>query len=415
MRVVAGIRRQPAVRIPLDESWGSVLAEEVVAPLDLPPWDNSAMDGYAARAEDVRRAATESPIPLRVVEQVAAGGVPARGVGPGEAIRVATGGRIPAGADSVIRQEDTDRGYPVVTINSSRDAECNIRRAGEDISQGSVVAAAGTELTAAYLGLLAAVATTHPLVYRRPRVGILASGDELAPITEPEPILSGQKIANSNTHTLIALVKQAGAIPIPLGIATDTAADLRIKIAAAADCDLLITTAGVSVGERDLIRPLLTAEFGLELDFWRLRIRPGAPAGFGTLHIMPGRTEPLPWIGLPGNPVSTMVTFELLARPAIRKLMGQELVFRRALSVTVSQEIALAAKLQHFLRAKVRATETGGLEANLTGPQGSGILSSMALANALLIIPEGQTATPPGAVVKALVLDDPRNLALPPW
>jgi len=397
-RILTDVRRQPALRMPLDDALGGVLAEDVVSPLDIPAWANSAMDGYAARGEDVRGAAETSPVRLRVVEHLPAGRFPTRRIGRGECARIFTGAPLPEGADSVIRQEDTDQGAETVTILKDRDVGVNTRRAGEDIRKGSTVLSAGTELGPAQLGVLASLAAAHPLVYRRPRVAILGSGDEIVDVDQPEEILSGRKIASSNTHTLVALVRQSGGEPVNLGIAADTPDSLREHLALAMDCDLLVTTAGISVGEHDYVRSVLD-ELGAKQRFWKLRMRPGAPVGFGLLG-------EVPWIGLPGNPVSTMVTYELFVHPAIRRMMGHERVFRRSVPVRMAEPISLKPKLQHFLRGIVTEGPQGP-EARLTGPQGSGILTSMARANALLVIPEGQHETAVGAMVQALVLNDP--------
>jgi molybdopterin molybdotransferase len=397
-RILADVRRQPALRMPLDDALGSVLAEDVVSPLDIPAWTNSAMDGYAARGDDVRGASELRPVRLRVVEHLPAGRFPTRAIGPGECARIFTGAPLPDGADSIIRQEDTEEGAETVTIVKDRDVGVNTRRAGEDIRKGSTVLIAGTELGPAQLGVLASLAMAHPLVYRRPRVAILGSGDEIVDLDQTEEILSGRKIASSNTHTLVALVRQAGGHPVNLGIAGDTPDSLREHLSRALDCDLLVTTAGISVGEHDYVRTVLE-ELGAQQRFWKLRMRPGAPVGFGLLGAVP-------WIGLPGNPVSTMVTFELFVRPAIRKMMGHTRPFRRSVPVRAAEPINLKPKLQHFLRAIVTDGPRGP-EVKLTGPQGSGILTSMALANALLVIPEGQQETPAGSTVQALVLNDP--------
>jgi molybdopterin molybdotransferase len=401
LRILQDVRRQPPLRIPLDDALGLVLAQDVASPLDIPAWTNSAMDGYAARAADVRGASDAAPVRLRVVEVLPAGAFPTRPIGPGEAARIFTGAPLPEGADSVIRQEDTDEGRDVVAILRDRDCGVNIRRAGEDIRRGATALTAGTELGPAHLGVLASLAVAHPVAYRRPRVAILGSGDEIVDIDQPEAILSGRKIASSNTHTLVALVRQAGGEPVNLGIARDTPDSLREKLARAREADLLVTTAGISVGEHDHVRAVL-AELGVEQRFWKLRMRPGAPVGFGLLG-------GIPWIGLPGNPVSTMVTFELFVRPAIRVMLGHALPFRRGTRVRAAEPISLKPRLQHFLRGIVSPDG----EARLTGPQGSGILTSMVLANALLVVPEGQHETPKGAELDAIVLDDPRHQAEP--
>jgi molybdopterin molybdotransferase len=409
LQIQAHLRPQPALRVPLDDALDAVLAEDIVAPLDIPAWTNSAMDGYAARAEDVRGATAEHPRRLRVIEQVAAGQFPTRAVEPGTCTRIFTGAPLPEGADSVIRQEDTDEGAEVVAIFKDRDAGVNIRRAGEDIRQGTIVLPAGSTLRPAALGVLASLAVANPLIHRRPRVAILASGDEIVDIDQPDEILSGRKIASSNTHTLAALVRQAGGEPVNVGIARDTRASVREHFERALSADLIVSSAGISVGEHDHVRAVLD-ELGAELKFWKLRMRPGAPVGFGLLR-------GVPWIGLPGNPVSTMVTFELFVRPAIRTLLGHALPFRRGTSVELAEPIRVGPQLQHFLRAVVaeQPGPSGLRPVRLTGPQGSGILTSMVVANALLVIPEGQHQVTPGSPALAILLDDPAHQAAPPF
>jgi molybdopterin molybdotransferase len=403
-RILDEVRRQPVLRMPLDDALDSVLAEDVVSPIDIPAWTNSAMDGYAVRGEDVRGASAERPVRLRVIEQLPAGAFPTRRVGPGESARIFTGAPLPEGADSVVRQEDTDEGRETVTIVKDRDVGVNFRLAGEDIRRGTTVLTAGQALGPAELGVLASLAVAHPLVYRQPRVAILGSGDEIVDVDRPEEILSGRKIASSNTYTLAALVRRAGGVPVNLGIARDTPASMREHLERALEADLLVTTAGISVGEHDFLRDALR-DLGAEQRFWKLRMRPGAPVGFGLLH-------QVPWIGLPGNPVSTMVTFELFVRPAIRRMAGHGLPFRRSVPVRLTQPVSLKPRLQHFLRAIV-SDGPDGAEARLTGPQGSGILTSMVLANALLVIPEGQFETPARATARAIRLDDPVHQADP--
>ena len=405
-RIVEEVQRQPPLRLPLDDALDAVLAQDIVSPIDIPAWPNSAMDGYAVRAADVQGASAEHPARLRVIERIPAGRFPTRSIGPGECARIFTGAPVPEGADSVVRQEDTDGGDETVSITANRDAGVNVRRAGEDVRRGTTVLREGTELGPAQLGVLASLAVAHPLVYRQPRVAILAGGDEIVDVDQPEEILAGRKIGSSNTHSLLALVRRTGAEPVSAGIAQDTPESVRAHLAGATDADLLVTTAGISVGEHDHLRAVLD-ELGAELRFWRVRIRPGAPVAFGLLRGMP-------WIGLPGNPVSTMVTFELFVRPAIRKMSGHPLPFRRSVPVRLAEAISVKPRLQHFLRAVV-SDGPDGLEATLTGPQGSGILTSMALANALLIIPDGQFETPAGATVQALRLDDAGHQADPPF
>ena len=388
-------------RRPLRDALDAVLAEDVVSPIDLPPWDNSAMDGYAVRSADLSSGERETT--LSVIETIAAGQFPQKIVGAAQATRIFTGAPLPQGADTVIRQEDTaESSDGRVTIRNTRDARKNIRHRGEDIRKGAVALSRGTALGPAQLGVLASIAADQPLVHRRPRVAFMGSGDEIVDLDQKDAILAGTKIATSNSYTLDALIRRSGAEPLNLGVARDTKKSLREHLRGAAGADLLVTTAGVSVGEHDLVRDVLQ-ELGGELKLWRIAMRPGAPVGFGIL-------AGAPWIGLPGNPVSTMVTFELFVRPAIRRLLGHALPFRRTVSVVVAEPITLGPRLRHFLRAIV---EDG--EARLTGPQGSGILTSMTRANALLIVPAEMHTVPVGTRLEALILDDPRHVAEPPY
>ncbi|MGB7212752.1 MAG: gephyrin-like molybdotransferase Glp [Gemmatimonadales bacterium] len=396
-RVLAAARRQPPLRVPLDDALGLVLAEDVVSPIDLPPHRNSSMDGYAVRAADIQTASANTPVRLRVVDRIPAGTSPAGTVGAGECARVFTGSQVPAGADCVVRQEDTTVEGDAIRVLNDRDRGANIRQAGEDLRRGALAITAGTRLTPGHLGLLAALAESAPMVVRRPRVAILCSGDEVVDIDRPEEILSGQKVGSASTHALLALIREAGGEPIDLGIAPDSVDAIRAHLARALDADLIVTAGGISVGDHDHVRPAVQAAGGT-IDFWRARIRPGGPVAAGTVG-------GIPWVGLPGNPVSAMVTFELLVRPAIRKMAGHSLPFRRCRPVRTVEAITLKPRLQHFLRAVV--SERGDQrEARLTGPQGSGILSSMAAANALLIIPEGQHQTPSGAELQAMLLEE---------
>ncbi|HYU28557.1 MAG TPA: gephyrin-like molybdotransferase Glp [Gemmatimonadales bacterium] len=399
--IVDHVRPLPAERRPLRAALDAVLAEDVASPIDLPPWDNSAMDGYAVRSADLRDSETD----LDVIETVPAGQFPSKAIAAGQAIRIFTGAPLPQGADTVIRQEDTAQranGGTRVTVRNARDAKKNVRRRGEDIKHGTVVLPAGAALGPAQLGVLASIAVDQPLVHRAPRVAFMGSGDEIVDLDQKREILAGTKIASSNSYTLDALIRRAAAEPLNLGVARDTRDSLREHLRGSAGADLLVTTAGVSVGEHDLVREVLQ-ELGGELTFWRIGMRPGAPVGFGSL-------SGVPWIGLPGNPVSTMVTFELFVRPAIRRLQGHALPFRRTVPVIVREAITLGPRLRHYLRAIVE-----GEEARLTGPQGSGILTSMARANALLIVPADMPAVAAGTELQALIFDDPRHVAEPPY
>ena len=387
-------------RVPLGDAGGRILAEDVRSPLDLPPWDNSSMDGYAVRGQDARGASPSTPVSLPVAGTIAAGGAATTALEPGQAVRIMTGAPVPRGADSVIRVEDTDGGTTSVRITSDRDVGRNIRPRGEDVASGSVVATRGTQLRAPHLGLLASVGAGEVAAFRRPRVAILCSGDELVDVDRFDEVLAGRRIISSNGYTIAAAVREAGGEVASLATVPDDPAIIREHLSNVA-CDLLLTAGGISVGAFDYTRSVLE-ELGATLTFWRARIRPGAPIGSGTLR-------GTPWIGLPGNPVSALVTFELFVRPALRKMQGLRALFRRRVEARVGEPITIGAPLTHFLRAVVTPAGSG-YEARLTGPQGSGLLSSMARANALLVIPPERGRIEAGETVPALLLnDDPEH------
>ncbi len=397
-RIVAEVRALGTVKRPLLDAYNFVLATDAVAPVTLPPWDNSAMDGYAVRSADL----ATLPVKLRVIETVAAGAFPTRAVGAGEATQIMTGAPVPEGIDTVVRVEDTDGGALSVEIRDARDAGKNVRPRGEDIMAGQVAIAAGTPLGAAQIGVLASLGFAEVEVVRAPRVAILTSGDELVELDGFEQVRAGKKIVSSNGYTLQTLVRAAGAEPVYLGIAGDTPAAIRALLEKARECDLIITSAGISVGEHDHMRRVLE-EMGAEMKFWRVRMRPGAPIGFGLL-------DGKPWIGLPGNPVSTMVTFELFARPAIHKMRGHTKLFRRPVTVVLDEPVTINADLTHFLRAIVTVHD-GRATARLTGPQSSGILTSMSNANALLVVPANRRTVAAGETLNAMLIGDDAELA----
>jgi molybdopterin molybdotransferase len=401
--VTKDIEQRNVERVPLLDALGRVLATNAVARYTLPQWDNSAMDGYAVRAADIEGATAENPAVLPVLETVAAGAFASRSLRPGETMRIMTGAPIPEGADTVVRVEDTDAGTDRVAIRNTRDARKNIRPRGEDFREGSTVISAGTPLAAAQLGVLASLGYADVDVHRRPVVAIAGSGDELVDIDRFDEVVAGKKIVASNRYTLDALVRQAGGTPKHLGNAADTPESLRAVFAQSRGADLLVTSAGASVGEYDYTRQVLES-LGAELRFWRVRMRPGAPLGFGTL-------DGMPWIGLPGNPVSAMVTFELFARPVIRRMLGHTRLFRRALPAMLEEPVAIGARLTHFLRAITRVGDDGTLRVRLTGPQGSGILTSMSQANALLVVPEDRPRVEAGERLNVLPLSEEAQLS----
>ena len=397
-RILADISPVELETVALRDALGRVLARDVKSPVALPPWDNASMDGYAVRSDDVREARADAPVVLPVLETVAAGSRPTQAVRAGAAIRVMTGAPVPSGADSVVRVEDTDRGIDRVAIRDARDAGRNVRPRGEDLREGGLAVGAGTTLGPAQLGVLASVGAGRMEVHRAPRVAVLTTGDELVDVDRFDEVRAGDRIVSSNSYTLRAAVQAAGGAVLDLGISPDDPAEMRARLQSAAGCDLVITSGGVSVGDFDYTKSVVES-LGGTLALSRVRMRPGAPLTFGSIG-------GLPWIGLPGNPVSSMVTFELFVRPAIRKLRGERLLFRRAVDVRVAERVTIAAPLTHFLRAVVSPDERGELVARLTGPQGSGLLTSMSLANALVIVPPTRPEIETGETVKAILFAD---------
>ena len=387
--------------VALEQALGRTLAEAVTSPIEQPPWDNSAMDGYAVRAADVRGASVEKPMRLRVLEHIPAGGFPTAKITAGTAARIMTGAPLPEGADGVIRIEHTESAGDEVLVVNDMDAGRNVRVRGEDMRRGDVVLPAGRIVRAAEVGLLATVGCARVPVARKPIAAILSTGDELADLNEFDQVMSGRKIINSNSYAVGAAVIATGAEARLLGTARDDAQDLEQHLARAAGADLLVTTAGASVGDHDLVKDVLES-MGLALDFWRVRMRPGSPFSFGWLTISGKR---IPVFGLPGNPVSALVTFELLVRPAIRKMLGRSQLFSPVMRVRCADRIPSKSGLTHFLRAQLRMSETGEWLARLTGAQGSGLITSMAMADALLIVPEDRDGLEQGELAWAVRLD----------
>lgn len=396
-RILADIKALDVERVPLRQALGRVLAEDVLATVTMPPWSNSSMDGYAVRSADITPVMQGQKVKLRVVGTIAAGDSARKPIKRGEAMRIMTGAPVPDGADSVIRKEDTDGGVEKVEVRDARDVWKNIRPAGEDFQRGDVLAKRGTPIKPALLGVLASTGVREVNAFRRPQVAIISSGDELVDLDDFDDVVAGKRIVSTNSYTLDALTRVAGGIPSDLGIAADTKASLRRKLENAEGYDLILTSAGVSVGDMDHTRTVIE-ELGGEIKFWKVRMRPGAPLAFGLL-------DETPWIGVSGNPVSAMVSFELFVRPALRKMQGYASVFRRTVTVTVDEEIKIAAKLTHLLRAVVSRGPNGELTARLTGVQSSAALTSMAKANALLIVPDKSPRVAKGSKLNALMLD----------
>ncbi len=406
-RVLEQVEQLPPEEAPLLETLGQVLAEDVVAHLDVPPLDNAAMDGYAVRAADTTAADEHSPVSLRVIADLAAGYTTDIVVGPGTAIRIMTGAPLPAGADAVVQFEHTDEGRRVnprleparrenVAILVPAKSGLNVRRAGEDIRAGQVVLRRGTALRPAELGVLASLGRSTALVYRRPLVAVLSTGDELVPLGQP---LRPGQIYNSNSYAIAAQVRRTGGVPLLLGIARDLPEELIARLHEARRADLLITTGGVSMGDFDVVKNVLASEG--EVTFWRVRMKPGKPLAFG-------RIGPTPHLGLPGNPVSAMVTFEMFARPAILKMMGKGNYRKPSVRATLEQGARNTDGRRVYLRAYVRKVGDDFV-ASLTGPQGSHIATSMTGANGLAILPEDAAEVRPGERVQVLMLDWPED------
>jgi molybdopterin molybdotransferase len=379
-------------KVALIEALHRVTAEEVTAQRHIPLDDNSAMDGYAVRHADVEGAARDQPAVLEVLEILPAGKRPRHHIAPGTAVKIMTGAPLPEGADTVVQVEHTDGSDTRVQIYRAPRLGSNLRRRGEDIRQGECVLASQTFLRPAELGVLASVGKAQVLVYQRPRVAILATGDEI--IDPGEPDTQG-KIINSNSYTLAGQITEAGGSPLLLGVAPDDRAIMSQRIASGLRADVLITSGGVSVGSFDYVRECLDA-FGFQARFWTVAVRPGSPATFGMVgHV--------PVFSLPGNPVASMVTFELFVRPALRKMTGRCDLFRPRLDAVLQDEVEKRRGVRTLLRGVLRQDD-GQTTVTTTGPQGSGILRSMSLANCLIDIPEDTEHLQPGDSVQVMLL-----------
>ena len=395
-------------RKPILDCLGQVLAEDVYSAIDIPPLDNSAMDGYALRAKDTCGACESSPVYLAVVGEVAAGSMPTKEVEPGTAIRIMTGAPLPDGADAVVRFEDTDEmtrkssggDHSQIGILRRAKKRLDVRNRGEDIAKGNLVLEKGRVLRPQEIGVLASLGRSTALVIRRPIVAILATGDELIGLEQP---LAPGKIHDSNTYTIAAEVSRYGGIPRILGIGRDSIQPLTEKIDEGLDADMLITSGGVSKGDYDIVKDVL-AEHG-EVGFWTVCMKPGKPLAFGIMkNVDRSRKRQVPHLGLPGNPVSSMITFEQFARPAILKMMGKKNIAKPIVRAIVEDNIANNDGRRVF--ARVMVTRRGGqYYASVTGPQGSGILTSIARANGLAVIPETSRGVKAGEMVEVQMLD----------
>ena len=401
-KILAAISPLGLEKVNILDALGRVIGENVYAERAIPPKDNSAMDGYALRMRDTRGASEKTPAILEVVEEIPAGAIPEKRIGPGQAARIMTGAPVPEGADAVVRVEDTRKEDGQVAILVEAKHGQDIRLAGEDVQPGEKVISRGEVIRPAEVGMLAALGRSFVSVNQRPLVAIVATGDELTDIDEaPSP----WKIVNSNSFSLAALVLDCGAVPLQIGIARDRREDLIAKFRAAIRADLIVSSGGVSVGDYDLVKEVMKEE-GNRMQFWRVAMKPGRPLAFGML----GK---IPFIGLPGNPVSAMVSFEQFIRPAILKMMGHVNLFRQTVQARLGENISKKSGIRHFIRARIQ--RDGDLYTVVTtGDQGSGILKSMVRANGLIILPEEATTVQAGGMVTVQLLDDSLDWTLEP-
>jgi molybdopterin molybdotransferase len=403
--VLERVMRLEPERVPVLESLGCVLAADIVSDIDIAPFDNSAMDGYAVRAADTTGASEQAPVTLHVVDHIAAGSMPRAVVGVGQASRIMTGAPVPEGADAIVMVEYTQglelggsTGGTVALTRAARLGD-HIRLLGEDVRAGDTVLRAGEVVNAASVGLMASLGTSMPLVYPRPRVAIVSTGDELVGL---EDVPGPGKIRNSNSYSLAAQVLAAGGVPHILGIARDNEADTRALLGRAPEFDLMVTTGGVSMGDFDVVKAVLE-QLGA-MDFWKVAMRPGAPQTYGTI----GDT---PFFGLPGNPTSTMVGFELFVRPAIRKMRGFTQLDRPSVWATLTEDVRKKSDRRYFMRGTLRRVESDAecsptYEVGLSGAQSSAMLTSMHRANCLISLPDALSQVAAGTIVECIRLDE---------
>jgi molybdopterin molybdotransferase len=399
-RILSHFQPVTTETVPLVDCASRVLAQDIRAATDLPPFDNSSMDGFAVRARDVEGASTDSPRSLRVVADIPAGSHPTISLAPGEAARIMTGAPMPDGADAVVPVEDTDfqnrdagaLAPGEVQIFRAAPPGANKRTRGMDIKSGEVVLRQGRFLKPQDLGLLATLGFANILVYRKPRVALFSSGDELLAV---DAALEAGKIRDSNSYTLAALIKGAGAEAVRLGVAKDSHEAVKTLLEKAVEhrVDLILSSAGVSVGAFDFVKQAI--ESNGKMDFWRVNMRPGKPVAFG-------RYGTIPFIGLPGNPVSAFVGFEVFVRAALGRLSGSSSGSRPTVRVRCAQQIDSDGR-ESYLRAQIREEQDTWV-AHLTGHQGSGNLYSLVQANALLIIPAGVKCVPAGQEINAWLI-----------
>lgn len=401
-RILGAASPLPPEPRPVASALGLALAEPVVATATLPPWDNSAMDGYAVRGVDVRGASADAPVALSVTAVVRAGGDAGHSLRAGTAIRIMTGAPVPSGADTIIRVEDTDAEAVsgTVRIFDDRDVGRHIRPAGQDMRSGSTLLEAGHSVTAGTVGVLGAAGLTEVMVHRPPSVAILPTGDELREAHQYDDVRRGSGVPESNGGMLSAMVAAIGARPVHLGIAPDDPAELGRRVGEGSGADVLVTIGGASMGEADFVKRVLD-EADFELDFWRVKMRPGSPVSFGWLPRGDARQAVF---GLPGNPSSAFVTFEVFVRPFLLALAGHGRVLRRRMRCRAGERLETPAELTYFQRVRLRRDGEDTV-AVPTGPQLSGLVSGLASADGLAIVPPETPAVQAGDPVDVMLLD----------
>jgi molybdopterin molybdotransferase len=381
-------------RVNILDALGRVLGEDITAGRNIPPKDNSAMDGYALRFQDTIGASPHQPVLLEVMEDIPAGAIPQKSIAAGQSARIMTGAPLPVGADAVLKMEDTKKDGQKIKIMAEAKSGQDIRWTGEDVREGELVIPRGTIVRPAGIGMLASLGRSFISVYQRPLIAVLATGNELVDIDEsPSP----WKIINSNSYSLASQALDCGALVMQMGIAKDQREDLLARFQAAMRADVIISSGGVSVGDYDLVKDIMQ-EVGSRMQFWQVAMRPGKPLAFG-------RIGNIPMFGLPGNPVSSMISFEQFIRPAILKMMGHQEIFRRTVRAVLQENIEKRKGFTHFIRALVKAG-AGGYTVSSTGEQGSGILKSMVRANGLIVLPEDVDKVKSGTEVMVQLLDN---------
>lgn len=383
------------------EAEGRVLADPVDSTRTLPPADSSAMDGFAVRAADLEAASDDAPVTLRRVYEVPAGGHAERALEPGETARIFTGAPVPPGADAVVMQEHVRAEGDRAVFKRPAPEGDHIRLAGEDLRVGDRVLDAGQRVGPGQVGVLASLGRAVVSVARRPRVALLSGGDELV---EPDGDVGGGRIVSSNSYTLAAQTRAAGGDPVYLGIARDTPQSIEARLRAGLHADVIVSSAGVSVGDHDHVRGVLE-RLGCKLEFWGVRMKPGYPVAFGRFA-RDANDRPGPLVfGLPGNPVSASVTFELFVRPALLAMQGETRVHRPTVEARLDSPLVKKAGRSHFVRVRLERDGVG-LRAISTGSQSSGVMRSVSDAHGLLVFPADATRLEAGARVSVIVIDE---------